>query len=415
MSIQKKRRSSDTPLPHLGTHLGAHLGNLTARKFLDEYWQQKPLLIRGAFAKSFAPLTCKEILTLAGYEDAESRLVTKRGREWSMARGPFSTKDFKQLHAETRTSATQWTVLVQDTQHFSYEAHALLAKFNFIPQSRIDDLMVSYAVKGGGVGPHVDSYDVFLIQGNGKRRWQISSQKDLSIHADLPLKILKHFKHTSEWVLEAGDMLYLPPHWAHHGIAETDECVTWSVGFRAPTWQEMLESYLDVLQDQLTIDVTKKGERFTDAKREPAIQSGLIDKAMQSTMTKALAKGLRPALTSETLHQFLGCYLTQPKSHVEFMPPEDSSSPAAFARIARAEGICLDLRSRLLFDATHFFLNGEKLNINKNDMRAWQTLSNARQIGAEIVHTLHAETIVMLHDLHQRGYLQTGNPYEHIS
>lgn len=224
------------------------LGGISAQQFLDEYWQQKPLLIRDAFSGNVAPLTNAEILTLAGYDDAESRLVLWHNNAWSLDHGPFSAKDFKQLR---RAQDARWTVLVQDVQHFSHEAHALLAEFNFLPQARIDDLMVSYAVKGGGVGPHFDSYDVFLLQGHGQRRWQISAQDDLTLQNDLPLKILKHFQPAQEWVLNAGDMLYLPPVYAHNGVAASDDCVTWSIGFRAPSNQEMLEAWLDDARDTL--------------------------------------------------------------------------------------------------------------------------------------------------------------------
>src|SRR5260221_416764 len=168
------------------------------------------------------------VLALAASADVSSRLVRHRGASWSLEHGPFSPSRFKQLPRR------DWTVLIQDANHFSPGADGLLACFDFIPHARIDDVMVSYAAPGGSVGPHVDSYDVFLLQGRGKRRWQISGQKDHSFVPGLDLKILERFAPEAEWLLEPGDILYLPPGVAHHGVAET-ECLTWSIGFRAPS------------------------------------------------------------------------------------------------------------------------------------------------------------------------------------
>ncbi|MEP7157499.1 MAG: cupin domain-containing protein, partial [Betaproteobacteria bacterium] len=225
----------------------AQLGGMSAAKFLRDCWQKKPLLIRNAFPQFVEPLTKKEVFELAQRDEAESRIVSQSGKQWQLLQGPFTKRDF------TAQKNNLWTVLIQDTQHFSQEAHDVLTRFNFIPHARVDDLMVSYAVPGAGVGAHFDSYDVFLLQGTGKRRWQISSQKDLRLKADVPLKILARFKPEQEYVLECGDMLYLPPGYAHHGVAET-ECLTWSVGFRAPSQQEMSAALLDHVRDAIQFE-----------------------------------------------------------------------------------------------------------------------------------------------------------------
>src|SRR6186713_1063103 len=193
---------------------------LDIKRFMRRHWQREPLLVRGAFPGFQDPLSPREVLALSGHEGVASRLVHRRGTQWSVDHGPFSAQRIKQLPRR------DWTVLVQDTNRFSPAAAALLA--------RIDDVMVSYAVPGGGVGPHVDSYDVFLLQGRGRRRWRISRQRDHSFVPGLPLKVLQRFRPEEDWVLEAGDMLYLPPGIAHDGVAES-ECLTWSIGFRAPT------------------------------------------------------------------------------------------------------------------------------------------------------------------------------------
>ena len=331
------------------------LGDVRTSRFLAHYWQQQPLLARQVFPRDsgFAPLSNKEILQLATYDEAESRLVVNDGKQWTMEHGPFPAGKFSALK---KVPGASWAVLVQDTQHFSYEAHDLLRRFSFLPYSRIDDLMVSYASKGGGVGPHFDSYDVFLLQGSGRRRWQISAQTDRTLRADAPLKILKNFKSEQEWTLEEGDMLYLPPGFAHHGIAESDHCVTWSIGFRAPTYQELVDAYLDHLRDNLTI-----AGRYADDRRKAVTQPSFIDAALRGNWSAKLAAAIGDALTPDKIHAFAGHYLTQPKSHVEFNPPDHTATRSAFRRAACRHGIRLDLRSRMMFDATHFYLNGRAI------------------------------------------------------
>src|SRR6185369_4677580 len=200
---------------------------------MRRHWQRRPLLVRGAFAGFRDPLSPREVLALAGSRDAVSRLVRQRGSQWHVEHGPIPSSRFRQLPGRG------WTVLVQDANHFSAKADRLLGAFDFIPHARIDDVMVSYAAPGGGVGPHVDSYDVFLLQGSGRRRWQISRQKDLAFVPGLDLRILERFEPEREFVLEAGDMLYLPPGVAHCGVAES-ECLTWSIGFRTPGDDEIV-------------------------------------------------------------------------------------------------------------------------------------------------------------------------------
>src|SRR5882672_468501 len=221
-----------------------HPGGLDAAAFMRKHWQQEPLVVRGAFPRFADPLSPREVLALAATPEAASRLVRRRGAAWSLEHGPFPASRFKQLPRRG------WTVLVQDTNHFSRRADALLAQFDFIPHARIDDVMVSYAVPGGSVGPHVDSYDVFLLQGQGRRRWQVSGQKDHAFVPGLDLKILQRFEPEEEWVLESGDMLYLPPGVAHYGVAES-ECLSWSIGFRAPSDRELVAAFLDFLHERL--------------------------------------------------------------------------------------------------------------------------------------------------------------------
>lgn len=321
-----------------------HLASLNVGAFMQTYWQQKPLLVREAFSAFKDPLTFAEVKRLAGREEAQSRLIMGRGKRWGLEHGPISAARFKQLPSR------EWTVLVQDTNHFSREASELLSRFDFIPHARIDDVMVSYAVPGGSVGPHVDSYDVFLLQGRGRRRWQISSQNNLDFTPGLPLKILRRFQPEQEWVLEPGDMLYLPPGVAHHGVAET-ECLTWSIGFRSPSDSEWVTGFLDYLRESLA-----PVGHYADPGSRPAKHAGEIPPRLLAHARKALAN-IR--WDGATVREFAGRFLTEPKAHVYFDAPRRALTRAHFVAAARRHGIALDSKSRFAFSGTIFFVNGE--------------------------------------------------------
>ncbi|MFJ4374438.1 JmjC domain-containing protein [Pseudomonas japonica] len=236
------------------------LGGLTARQFMRDYWQKKPLLVRQAFTDFESPIDADELAGLALEEEVESRLVLEHGETpWELRRGPFTEDTFSTLPER------DWTLLVQSVDQFVPEVAELLEHFRFLPSWRIDDVMISFAAPGGSVGPHFDNYDVFLLQGHGKRNWKVgqmcNSDSALLEHADL--RILADFEQSDEWVLEPGDMLYLPPRLAHYGVAE-DDCLTYSVGFRAPSAAEVLTHFTDFLGQFLTDE-----ERYSDADAQP--------------------------------------------------------------------------------------------------------------------------------------------------
>ena len=253
-----------------------HAAPLEIASFMKRHWQREPLLVRGAFPRFVDPLSPREVLACAGSADVQSRLVRRRGARWSLEHGPFPPAKLRALPRR------DWTVLVQDTNHLSKAADRLLQRFDFIPHARIDDVMVSYAVPGGTVGPHVDSYDVFLLQGHGRRRWQVSRQRDRSLVPGLPLKILARFEPESEWVLQAGDMLYLPPGVAHEGVAQS-ECLTWSIGFRAPSDAEIVSGFLDFLQERAPTP-----GHYGDAGARPTANPGEIPQAPPVRRRRAL-------------------------------------------------------------------------------------------------------------------------------
>jgi 50S ribosomal protein L16 3-hydroxylase len=208
------------------------LGGLSPAAFMRRHWQKRPLLIRQA-VPGIAPLLSRsQLFDLATREEVESRVILQGQRGWTMKRGPQPRR------ALPAVSRRGWTLLVQGLDLHLDAARELLSWFRFVPDARLDDLMVSWASDGGGVGPHVDSYDVFLLQVQGRRRWRIGPVDDASLEPDVPLKILSRFVPDQEWLLEPGDMLYLPPGWGHDGVAE-GECMTCSIGFRAAGRDEL--------------------------------------------------------------------------------------------------------------------------------------------------------------------------------
>jgi len=277
------------------------LGGLTAREFLRDYWQKKPLLVRQAVPDFESPISPDELAGLALEEEVESRLVIEHGeRPWELQRGPFNEDTFQNLPER------DWTLLVQAVDQFVPEVAELLEDFKFLPKWRIDDLMISFAAPGGGVGPHFDNYDVFLLQAHGHRRWQIGQMCDadspLLPHADL--KILAQFDPTDEWVLAPGDMLYLPPCLAHCGTAE-DDCMTYSVGFRAPSAAEVLTHFTDFLGQFLPDE-----ERYSDADIQPAEDPNQIQRDALERL-KAL---LNEHMSDERLLMtWFGQFMTEPK------------------------------------------------------------------------------------------------------
>jgi 50S ribosomal protein L16 3-hydroxylase len=344
-------------------------GGLDAREFLRRHWQKEPLLVRGAFPAFEDPVDVRGVLALACARDASARLVRRSGRGWSLQHGPFRPAVFKQLPRR------DWTVLVQDTNFFSDRAARLLEQFDFIAHARVDDLMVSYAVPGGTVGPHVDSYDVFLLQGRGRRRWQISRDRDHAFRPGLPLRILRRFEPEEEWVLEPGDLLYLPPGMPHYGVALT-ECLTWSVGFRAPTDRELAAAFLDFLHERLD-----PPGQYADPGARPARDAGRIPERLARHVARAV-RAVR--WSARDAREFGGRFLTEPKANAVFCAPAKPTGRDRFARACARRGLRLDGRSRLLFSGSMWFMNGERVEAPRAARRALRALANARRLEAPL-------------------------------
>ena len=324
------------------------LGGLSVREFLAEYWQKKPLLVRQAVPGFQGLVSRDELFALARDADVESRLVRCQNGQWSVQHGPQQKKSL-----QVRNAPVPWTVLVQGLNLWRDNADRLLRYFSFIPYARLDDLMVSYAVNGGGVGPHFDDYDVFLLQGIGRRRWQIANQSDRTVLKDAPLKILKDFRPVHDWVLETGDLLYLPPHWAHNGIA-IGECMTYSVGFRSPSFDELGREFLYWMAERQSLPGI-----YADPGLKVQKRPARIDEAMVGKIAQVLAN-IR--WQRSDVAAFLGEYLSEPKPQIFFEPPENPPAPEDFARQVAAHGVRLHRKCLMLWTPAAIYLNGEELD-----------------------------------------------------
>jgi len=343
--MQRNRVQTKLQLPSLQQLLGG----LSLATFFKEYWHKQPLLVRQAVPGLGAILDGQGLLDLATRDDAESRLVRFTRGRWHLDHGPFESETLAGLPRRN------WSLLVQGVNMLLEEGDQLLNCFSFAPYARLDDLMVSFAPPGGGVGPHFDSYDVFLIQGLGRRRWEISAQTDLELVADAPLRILKRFQAEQSWELEPGDMLYLPPKYAHNGIALSD-CMTWSIGFRAPTTQEIATEFLAYMADNLDLD-----GRYADPDLRPSRHPGRIPADMQRQLAAMIR---RIKWGKKEMEDFTGRYLSEPKPSVFFDPPLNPMSFKKFAQQASRWGIRLDPGTRMLYDHHQAFINGECIEMD---------------------------------------------------
>jgi len=365
------------------------LGDLTPAEFFRDYWQKKPLLIRQAIAGFAPPLNPEALFALAAQEEVEARLICHFDQQWQMQDGPFA--------ALPARSQSGWTLLVQGVNLHDRAADALLRRFRFVPDARLDDLMISFATDGGGVGPHFDSYDVFLLQAHGRRRWQIGSQQDLSLKPDMPLKILARFEPEQEFILEPGDMLYLPPHYAHDGIALGD-CMTYSIGFRAPSYQELGQGFLEFMGDSIDLP-----GRYADPDLKPGKAPAEISKRMLTDIAAELRK---VRFTDDDIAIFVGQYLTEPKHTTYFTAPQQTLTPPRFASTAGKKGLRLALKTQMLYRGPHVFINGMSFEVEPQDRALLARLANDRSLPGELVGAARADVAEALYTWYQDGWLE---------
>lgn len=323
----------------------------------------------------------------------QARIVIEKKSGWQLKQGPFDETEFAKLPKKN------WTLLVQNVDHYLTVAKDLLRQFSFIPNARLDDLMVSYAPEGGGVGPHFDSYDVFLLQGQGKRLWRVSTQNDLTLLEGAPMRILKNFHTEQEWILEAGDMLYLPPKAAHWGIAlaADEDCMTYSIGFRAPKHQELATEFLGFLQDQFVQEKMCLTGIYEDADLTLQENPAEISNKMIEKVSDVLQ---RITWDDKTTTQFIGSYLTEPKPHVVFTPNKKISLEK-FTKQLQDNCIALDLKSQMLFSEHDFFINGEQIPVEEGDAELLKKLAQHRVL---LEKTISSSLLQHLYIWYQAGY-----------
>ncbi|EIJ33277.1 cupin domain-containing protein [Thiothrix nivea] len=373
-------------------------GDITIEEFLRDYWQKKPLLIRNALPAFQPPITPDELAGLACETDT-SRIVLEKGGKhpWEVRHGAFDDDDFADL------PPTHWTLLVNDTDQHLPELKAVMEPFRFIPDWRIDDLMISFAVEGGSVGPHVDEYDVFLIQAQGQRRWQITTQpaRPDNFLPDLELRIMRDFQPEQEWVVNPGDILYLPPNVPHYGLA-LNECMTYSVGFRSPSQRDMLENLMDELLDEPRLQ-----QRFSDQGRQPQANPGELTSADMDRLVDFVVDALPQ--DEQSLQRWLGKYLSSPK-HREMLPDATPLSRTELTRlIGQKKRFEKSLASRLLYfvieDDIYLFANGNNYVLSIIHIRFVQYLCSSVKLLYKEYHQFvtERECLDLLHELVSQG------------
>ncbi|QBC42610.1 cupin domain-containing protein [Iodobacter fluviatilis] len=364
------------------------LGGLSPEEFLKEYWQKKPLLIRNAWDNFPELIDYARLSALAQRDDVESRIIEYKNQCWKAESGPFHPARLARL------PETDWTILVGNVNHLVPHIAELLYQFNFLPYTRLDDLMISYAPPGGSVGPHYDSYDVFLLQVSGKKRWQISSDDASGFIEDAPIRVLKDFNPEQEWILEHGDMLYLPPMYAHHGVA-IEPGMTYSIGFRAPKTQEIAGKFLEFLQDELCLD-----GMYSDPDRQPTAKPAEIDNEFVAKMGEML-KNI--TWNDDTVRRFVGSYFTEPKPHVFYDQPDDPINIEDFASAISSGGIAIDAKALMLYESDRVYANGEALEFEPEALPFLRQLADQRKLPAA---DYPESLITILYECYEYGYLQ---------
>lgn len=367
------------------------LGRLTPAQFMRRHWQKKPLLVRGALAGVAAPLERAELFALAASDDVESRLVVRDAAGWRLEHGPFTRRRLPALRQPG------WTLLVQGVDLHADAARRLLDEFNFIPAARLDDLMISYASDGGGVGAHLDSYDVFLLQVQGQRRWRWGRVARPQWHDDVPLKLLARFEPTRDEVLGPGDLLYLPPGWGHEGTAVGGDCMTCSIGFRSPARGELARELLPRIADDLADDA----QLYRDPSQPATARPGALPQALVDFAQHAVQRALQdPAL----LRSALGAWLSEPKPQVWF---------GRGARLVPGHAVVLDRRTRMLYDTRRVYINGESLPAGGPEGRLLRRLADRRRLSAADWQAASATTRATLAAWADAGWLHDAGDLPH--
>jgi 50S ribosomal protein L16 3-hydroxylase len=347
------------PTPSTGpaqSRVLTQLGRLPVREFLARYWQRRPLLIRQALPDFEPPIGRRALFELSARDEVESRLIVRTDGRWQLRHGPFTRRTIPPLERPN------WTLLVQGVDQHLTQAARMVARFRFIPDARLDDLMVSYASQGGGVGPHQDGYDVFLLQALGKRRWRIERRPDPACVPGLPIRQLAHFSPDAEWVLEPGDLLYLPPGVAHDGVALGD-CMTCSIGFRTPSWTDLAVIWSELQSERSP----PRRAPFRDPGLTPSAHPARLPERMIEEACRQLLvwRPSRGDVATALLRQ-----LSEPKPRVTFERPARAMAPTRFASAIRLQGLQADRRTRMLYSSKTLAINGILVPLSDRTQRA---------------------------------------------
>ncbi len=381
------------------------LGGISADEFLRDYWQKQPLLVRGALTNLQGLIDPNELAGFSLDYDIESRIVIERSPvDWEVLHGPFTKKTFKNL------PKTHWTLLIQALDHAVPQVAALLDQFNFIPNWRIDDVMASYAPAKGSVGPHFDQYDVFLIQGHGQRRWRIGQQCDSTTEllANAPLKLVKEFETEHEWLLDPGDMLYLPPGIAHYGVAE-NECLTYSVGFRAPSHLEILNDFVHYISLNTTAE-----KRYQDPELEVASNPGFLSPQVIDKFIGILTDAISDR---EQVTDWLSSYISQTKYEVNPDPPtEDYSEKEVLDLLKQRFTLQKEESSRFVYTGSEehpeqLYVNGARIPMDVIPIELVLLLCKKRVYPPEELYLIckTPEALALLTDLLNIGVVYFGD------
>lgn len=362
------------------------LGGLSAARFMRRHWHRAPLLVRQAVPGVQPPADRAALFALASRDDVESRLVVRNGDRWTLRRGPVPRRALPPL------ARPGWSLLVQGLDLHVDAAQSLLSRFRFVPDARLDDLMVSYASDAGGVGPHTDAYDVFLLQVSGRRRWRIGRCARPQWRDDVPLKMLQAFNVEHDWVLEPGDMLYLPPHWAHDGVAVGGDCMTASIGFRAPASDELAQVLLARLADAPPAGTSR---RYRDAGQQATTHPGEVPPQLRAFALNAVQRALNQPGAVE---RALGEWLTEPKPQVWFDAPRRDT--------VATQGLRADRRTRMAYDPASFFINGESYRYAGRDAELLRQLADQRALDAAQMRRLSAAARMLVGEWLAAGWIQ---------
>lgn len=376
------------------------LGNISQQTFMEEYWQKKPLLIRQAFPDFESPITADELAGLACEEEVNSRIVMEKDGEhpWFPIFGPMNDEIYSSM------PETHWSLIVNDLEKYLPELSWIIDSFRFIPEWRLDDLMISYAADHGSVGPHIDLYDVFILQGQGKRRWQINSQEVTEENQieETPLRIQKDFQAEEEWIIEPGDMLYLPPGVSHHGVS-LGESLSYSIGFRATSHADLVNEFIGHITQNLSPKLT-----YQDPDQRIQQHPNEIKQDALERVTEIFKEYLQP--NHPELQRWFGCFVSDTKASVATEPEHGCNSIEELKELTGTGTLSRHPASRFAFaqnpENTLLFIDGEDYEVNPDFAKS---LCKQRQIDLDELLAIAAkDELQLMVDLYNSGKVYFG-------